>query len=285
MRRPLVLLVALPLVTIGCRDRRPGEPIQAAKVTTPAAPPVAVAASPAPRPEVGPVDTDFRLVQLDPSVIGTTALCDVGRVEVRERAPAVLVSCDDRHRGSQIGLTVPDEILPSLTERTQIEVRIDAPGERGTGADALATFVRVTGELAPPEPKTACLCDRDRELAREAARPARPEGWDFALFQRARDRYWGTRQTCVISQVDEIGRSSPAAREYSVGRVFDPEQLPYAASVWCRSKSGSMQVDIGSTSAEVILDLAADQAVQIELGWSTAYNPGGKLVNVRWRPD
>ena len=233
---------------------------------------------------VEPAQFDFRRVALDDSVIGTTQACDISDVYPRDTATGpVLVNClgHDGH-ASRIDLTVEETILPALEERTQLRVRIDGPGRYGSSADAEVTLVEIAGAIEPPEPPRRCLCSAEYERKHSAARPVPPVGFSFAKYDHDRAKYWGTTQICRVGQVSELMRSSPEAHDYSIGRVFDPEQLPYAARVLCNSDAGSETVVIGSTSLEVLLDIDRDQAIKIELGWSSKNEITGRLQGIAY---
>jgi hypothetical protein len=232
---------------------------------------------------------DFRMAQLDPEVIGTSQRCDVASISVDadDDSRPILVRCAAGPQGSHIAFARTDEVRAALKDKTQIEVMIDAAGEHGSGADARVTLVKVIGELRPPDPPSRCLCDRDREAARDAERPKPPEGWSFALYDKDRDKHWGTKHVCRISSVHEIMRSSPDARDHSVGRVFEPDTLPYAARIYCSSPGGGSSVIVGAHSAHQLLHLEQGQAIEIELGWVKRFHhdPTGKLGRTVYQPD
>lgn len=219
---------------------------------------------------------DFRLTALEPAELGALRTCDVAYVApIVVGAPAD-VRCAAGPFGSQITVT-PAEAVAHLPRRAQIEVRVERAGEH---VAAETTFVRVTGQLAEPETPSRCLC-REPEPPGERA----PEGFDFSRFERQRAKLWGTRQICVISLVTELARSSRTAREFSAGRVFDPETLPYAARLYCAWPGGSGAVFVGAYSAYELLRLGPGQAVAIELGWApTAGYPTGRLDGIVYRP-
>jgi hypothetical protein len=226
---------------------------------------------------------DFRLARLLPEELGTTKLCDVGYVRAGTDGGLPTVTCgtSDRHQYATIELDAPAEALAGIHERTQIEVRIDAALE--TGADVRATLVRITGEERPPEPPPRCLC-RDHDHGREDKEEP-PAGFDFKRFEAEREQLWGTRQTCRVGFVGRVERVSAEAREYSIGRAFDPEQLGYAVEVTCMSEGGSRRVVVGATSPHSLLRIRRDTAIEIELGWSRVYGPHGRMMRVSYEPS
>jgi hypothetical protein len=275
------------LVLVAACDAAAGAPTEVTAVveTPPVVAPVASVAPVAAEKITLPATFDFRIVQLDPTAIGTTGRCDVRSIDKggdpSPTAPLIVTCMGHGHHYSRIAVTLAHEARSAVKARTQIEVRIDGEPDPGTGVEARTTFVGITGELPPPPPPSRCLCDRDRDRARRAERAKPPTGFDFTKYDRDREKYWGTRQTCVIDRVSEIARSSPDARPYGIGRVFDPEQLPYAAKVWC----GGDDVTIGARGARQILNLAAGQAIEVELGWASSSGATAKLIRTSYWPE
>jgi hypothetical protein len=228
---------------------------------------------------------DFRMVHLDPATVGTTQRCDVASITISkdDQTRPISVRCMAGPMGSIITFARSSDVIAALVERTQIEVTVDAEGLESQDGDARATLVKVIGELEPPERPSRCLCDRDRH---DELRPKPPEGWNFSLYEKDHQKHWGKTHVCIVAQVHDVMRSSPDAREYSSGRVFDPETLPYAARVYCSSPSGSHAVIVGSRSAQALLSLEQGQAIEIDLGWVTkwSYHPTGKLGATIYRP-
>jgi hypothetical protein len=288
MRKPFA--VAMLVVTACGADASGGATRPATDVATKPVEQVArTAAEPATPTYVDASPFDFRRVLLDPTLVGTVHACDIGYISSAGTGVVedfVRVHCANVRAsiGQELRVSAPAEAAAAFVAGRQIEVRIDAPDEHGALA---ATFVRATGELRPPEaddsPRSRCLCtsERDRVLAEaEANKP--PESWNFDLYDHDREKYWGTRQICVVSSVSELARSSPDAREYGAGRVFDPEKLPYAASVYCQ-KGG--RVYVGSDFPTGLLSIARGDAIEIELGWSSKPYPTGRWIRTRYRAD
>lgn len=234
---------------------------------------------------VEPARFDFRRARLDASVIGTTQACDISYVNPRKTSTdPVIVDCLGHGvHASMIELTVPDDVLASFKERTQLQVKIDGPGRERRGADAEVTLIEIAGEIEPPPPPSRCLCDYDREQDHAAAAPT---PFAFSKYKDARDTLWGTTQICKVSMVGEIMRSSPEAREYSVGRVFEPDELPYAAEVMCEWANGSDEVVVGSDSLDALLALSEGQSIRIELGWVKrwSWKTTGRLRGIAFTP-
>jgi hypothetical protein len=227
---------------------------------------------------------DFRMVYLDPGTIGTTQRCDVAAISVSkdDETRPIGVRCAAGPIGSQITFARSSDVIAALKKHTQIEVTIDAEGIKFEDSDARVTLVKVIGELAPPKRPSKC-CDRHRH---RDAQPKPPKGWDFKLYKKDRRKHWRQKHICLVSQVQEVMRSSPGASEFSSGRVFDPETLPYAARVYCDSPTGSASVFVGSRDPKAILRLERGQAIEIELGWtSRAAYPAGKLGSTVYPPE
>ena len=253
--------------------------------------PVAPVAAVAGAQYVEPARFDFRRVGLDDTVIGTTQACDVSRVDARKTATGpVLVDCMGHGNGmhaSRIELTAPDSVVATLAERTQLAVKIDGTGHAGTGADAAVTLVEIAGQLEPPEPPSRCLCDDDHKLGPDGHEPTAPAPFAFSNFHDDRDKYWGTTQICNVTTVGEIMKSSPESREYSIGRIFDPAELAYAATVYCTWKGGGDEIIVGSDSLDALLSLASGQSIRVELGWVKHWESRttAKLRGIVYMPD
>ena len=87
--------------------------------------------------------------------------------------------------------------------------------------------------------------------------------------------------------VGEIMKSSPEAREYSIGRVFEPDELPYAAEIQCEWANGSDEVVIGAETLDALLAITEGQEIRIELGWVKQWSSKttGRLRGIAYTPD
>jgi len=253
-----------------------------AAVVTPPVAPVATAGTH----YVEPARFDFRRARLDAGVIGTTQACDISYVNKRttDSGPVVLNCFGHGVHASSIDLTVPDDVLASFKERTQLRVKIDGPGRERRGADAEVSLIEIAGEIEPPPPPSRCLCDYDRE---QDHAEAAPKPFAFSKFKDARDKLWGTTQICKVWSVGEIMKSSPEAPEYSIGRIFEPDELPYAAEITCAWDNGSDEVVVGSESLESLLALDEGQSIRIELGWvkQWSWKTTGRLRGIAYTSD
>ena len=224
---------------------------------------------------------DFRIVRLDPKVIGTRATCDTRLSESIVGGGDTKISCSTHEHGSTIVLAVPKGTTipksPDWTTYTQLEVEID--GEV-TDADAHAKLVRVVGTTADPRPSRCC---RHRD---PAPKEKPPDGFDFRKFEDHRKELWGTRQTCVVGNVLRIGRSRTDVGQYAIERTFAPDQLPYFAELICHSTTSSARVLVGATTTFQILELRQGMVIEVELGWTESYHHDvtGKVIAIRFEP-
>jgi hypothetical protein len=193
---------------------------------------------------------DFRVARLDPAVVGTERLCVLGSID------GSAAICRSQHAGSHLELTAPASA--SLTPGDVLRVRVDAEGERMIAARA--TLIERVGRLEDPPPPSRCDCDDEPE---PEPPPPRPAGYDFRRIWD--DKAWNTTQICDVIRVDEVMRSAPDAREYSPGSYFDPSVAPYAADVWCRSKTGSERIVLGASSYQLLLGIEDDDVLDVRL--------------------
>jgi len=224
---------------------------------------------------------DFRIVRLDPKVIGTRATCDTHLDEPIVGGGDTTIRCSTHEHGSTLVLAVPKgTTIPKSsdwTTYTQLEVEIDGEAK---DADAHAKLVRIVGTTEDPRPSRCCR-DRNPEPKQKP-----PEGFDFRRFDEHRQELWGTRQMCVIGNVLRIGRSRTDLGEYGIERTFAPDQLPYVAELICHSTTSSVRVVVGATTMFPILKLRQRMVIEVELGWTASYRhvATGKVIAIRYEP-
>jgi hypothetical protein len=223
---------------------------------------------------------DFRIVRMDPKVIGTRATCDARVRDTIVGGSDVKLDCSTHDHSSTIIVAIPKGTAITKTDwstYTQLEVEIDGEAK---DADAHAKLVRVVGTTEDPRPSRCCR-DRDTEPKQKP-----PEGFDFSTFKDKRQELWGKREMCVVGPVFKVGRSRTDLGEYGVERTFAADQLPYFADLMCHSKTGSAHVIVGATSTYPILKLRQGVVIEIELGWVAKYHSDvtGKLIAIRYEP-
>ena len=242
--------------------------------------------APATTPSVGLASVNFRStfrrVQLDPSVIGTTALCDVSAFD-RSTAPgAAWLACNNEETGrdqsARVAVTAAPALLQAINERSQVRVRIDGPPLPTDDAaiDARTTLIAIVGQLPAlqPDPRSGGI--------KEPALPTPAvQAFGFGTYARERHKFYGLKKLCDIAFVREIGRTAADASTPQA-RIFDAKKLPYFARVFCRAEFDASEIVVGSTSLEAILALDSAMVIEIELGTATldTVYPAGRLVRL-----
>lgn len=224
--------------------------------------------------------TAFRRVQLDPTVIGTTVLCDVSAIDLGGPTQPAWLACSNqehqRHQSARVSVAATPALLRTITVRTQVRLRIEGPPQSpdDLAIDARASLVEVIGQLPAVEPSP-----RSGDIQRPTVAAPTIQAFSFGAYVRERHKYYGTKQTCDIAHVGEIGRSS-ATSTNPKARIFDEKKLPYFARVFCRAEFDAAEIVIGSNSLEMIAGLDGDLIIEVELGTATTDTsyPAGRLV-------